>query len=119
MRCSRGDVGRKIVCVGGNLPSERGDAAAQLSNALEQCDTALTENGFDGLGTGHYCIRKETGAASSELWEGRDKNKDQSYFLARITPEQLFGARFPLGESEKPRVREIARELDLHPFAVR
>ncbi len=49
-RCSRGDVGRKIVCVGGNLPSERGDAAAQLSNALEQCDTALTENGFDGLG---------------------------------------------------------------------
>ena len=71
------------------------------------------KNGFDGLATGHYCIRKETDGASPELWEGRDKNKDQSYFLARITPEQLSGARFPLGEVEKPRVREIARELDL------
>jgi tRNA-uridine 2-sulfurtransferase len=71
------------------------------------------KNGFDGLATGHYCIRKETDGARPELWEGSDKNKDQSYFLARITPEQLFWARFPLGEVEKPRVREIARELDL------
>jgi len=71
------------------------------------------ENGFDGLATGHYCIRKKTVGEKPELWEGRDKNKDQSYFLARITPDQLSGARFPLGEIEKPRVREIARELDL------
>ena len=71
------------------------------------------ENGFDGLATGHYCIHKETDGASPELWEGRDKNKDQSYFLARITQKQLSGARFPLGEIEKPKVRRIARELDL------
>ena len=71
------------------------------------------ENDFDGLATGHYCIRKNSPEAKSELWEGRDKNKDQSYFLARITREQLSGARFPLGEIEKPRVREIARELNL------
>ncbi len=71
------------------------------------------ENGFDGLGTGHYCIRKDSPEEKPELWEGRDKNKDQSYFLARITQEQLSGARFPLGEIEKPKVREIARELDL------
>lgn len=70
------------------------------------------KKGFDGLATGHYCIRKET-ARGAELWEGCDKNKDQSYFLARITPEQLSEARFPLGEIEKPKVREIARELDL------
>ena len=37
-RCSCGDVGRRIAAVGGNLPSERGDAAAQLANALEECD---------------------------------------------------------------------------------
>ncbi len=71
------------------------------------------ENGFDGLATGHYCIRKITAGGKAELWEGRDKNKDQSYFLARITREQLSGARFPLGQIEKPKVREIARELDL------
>ena len=71
------------------------------------------EKGFDGLATGHYCIRKSSVPEKAELWEGRDKNKDQSYFLARITPQQLAGARFPLGEIEKPRVREIARELNL------
>ena len=49
-RCSRGDVGRRIAAVGGNLPSERGDAAEQLANALEECDNALRTNGFDGLG---------------------------------------------------------------------
>ena len=48
-RCSRGDVGRRIAAVGGNLPSERGDAAAQLANALEECDALLRTNGFDGL----------------------------------------------------------------------
>ena len=32
------------------MPSERGDAAAQLANALEECDEALRTNGFDGLG---------------------------------------------------------------------
>ena len=71
------------------------------------------ENGFDGLATGHYCVRKKTVGEKPELWEGRDKNKDQSYFLARITQDQLSGARFPLGEIEKPRVREMAKELDL------
>lgn len=71
------------------------------------------DKGFDGLATGHYCIRKSSVSEKPELWEGRDKNKDQSYFLARITPQQLAGARFPLGEIEKPRVREIARELNL------
>ncbi len=71
------------------------------------------ENDFDGLATGHYCIRKNSPEGKPELWEGRDKNKDQSYFLARITRDQLSGARFPLGEIEKPKVREIARELDL------
>ena len=32
---------------------------------------------------------------SPNFGRGRDKNKDQSYFLARITPQQLAGARFP------------------------
>ena len=71
------------------------------------------EHGFSALATGHYCKRKKSSGNPAELWEGEDKNKDQSYFLARITNEQLEKARFPLGEIEKPKVREIARELDL------
>jgi tRNA-uridine 2-sulfurtransferase len=71
------------------------------------------EKGFSALATGHYCKRKKSSGTPAELWEGEDKNKDQSYFLARITNEQLEKARFPLGEIEKPKVREIARELGL------
>jgi len=71
------------------------------------------EMGFSALATGHYCKRKKSSGTPAELWEGEDKNKDQSYFLARITNEQLEKARFPLGEIEKPKVREIARELGL------
>ncbi|MBT3668088.1 MAG: tRNA 2-thiouridine(34) synthase MnmA [Opitutae bacterium] len=71
------------------------------------------ENGFSALATGHYCKRKKSLDNPAELWEGEDKNKDQSYFLARITNKQLEKARFPLGEIDKPKVREIARELSL------
>ena len=50
---------------------------------------------------------------SYALWEGRDKNKDQSYFLALLNQEQLRDALFPIGEIEKPRLRELAREAGL------
>ena len=34
--------------------------------------------GFDAMATGHYCIRKVGINGLAELWEGEDKNKDQS-----------------------------------------
>lgn len=71
------------------------------------------ENGFSALATGHYCRRKENTGFPPELWEGADKNKDQSYFLARITRKQLEKARFPLGDIRKPEVREIAKKFKL------
>ena len=75
-------------------------------------DYAYNE-GFDCLATGHYCQRKLSMHGFPELWEGLDKNKDQSYFLARITREQLQGARFPLGEISKTEVRQLAKKFDL------
>jgi len=71
------------------------------------------KEGFDCLATGHYCQRKIGTHGFPELWEGLDKNKDQSYFLARITWEQLEGARFPLGEISKTEVRQLAKKFDL------
>jgi len=71
------------------------------------------ENGFSSLATGHYCRRVKNSNSTAELWEGIDKNKDQSYFLARITRNQLERARFPLGEITKPEVREIAKKYEL------
>ena len=75
-------------------------------------DYALNEN-FDALATGHYCRRLVTDDGRVQLWEGLDKNKDQSYFLSRITQEQLFRARFPLGEIDKVKVRALAKKYDL------
>ncbi len=71
------------------------------------------KEGFDCLATGHYCQRKLGVHGFPELWEGLDKNKDQSYFLARITRAQLEGARFPLGEISKTEVRQLAKKFDL------
>ena len=70
-------------------------------------------NGFSAIATGHYCLRKKELHSPAELWEGKDKNKDQSYFLAKISNQQLEKARFPLGGINKSRVRELAKELDL------
>jgi len=48
------------------------------------------------------------------LASGSDKEKDQSYFLSRITQEQLARTIFPLGEMTKTQVRELARKIGLH-----
>jgi tRNA-specific 2-thiouridylase len=50
---------------------------------------------------------------TQDLLEGLDKNKDQTYFLALLRQEQIRQALFPIGELEKPRVREIALEQKL------
>ena len=76
----------------------------------ELLDYARKE-GFSRLATGHYCRKYISSSGEIQLWEGKDKNKDQSYFLSRITREQLKFAEFPIGELEKAEVR--ARALDL------
>ncbi|HVU16003.1 MAG TPA: tRNA 2-thiouridine(34) synthase MnmA [Candidatus Didemnitutus sp.] len=47
------------------------------------------------------------------LLEGADKNKDQSYFLALLSPTQLQFARFPIGHLQKPALRRLATEAGL------
>lgn len=69
--------------------------------------------GFDGIATGHYVRKAARSDGSQDLFEGLDKNKDQTYFLALLRQEQIRQALFPVGELKKPRVREIAREQNL------
>ena len=73
--------------------------------------------GADYVATGHYCRRAEThdaaGNVTYHLLAGRDKNKDQSYFLCQLNQAQLSKALFPIGELEKHAVRQIAREQQL------
>jgi tRNA-specific 2-thiouridylase len=78
--------------------------------------------GFAAVATGHYARRVEAGPADLQaqssgsnfhLLEGVDRNKDQSYFLALLSGEQLASARFPLGDLAKPEVRKLAAEAGL------
>lgn len=48
-----------------------------------------------------------------QLVQAVDSNKDQTYFLYRVTEEALQKTLFPLGEMTKPEVREKAKELGL------
>ena len=47
------------------------------------------------------------------LAEGKDKSKDQSYFLWTLTQDQLQHCIFPIGKYKKSEVREIARKANL------
>lgn len=72
--------------------------------------------GADYVATGHYC-RKATIVKDEkeihQLLAGKDRNKDQSYFLCQLSQDQLAKALFPIGELLKPEVREIAAKADL------
>ncbi|AHF90898.1 thiouridylase [Opitutaceae bacterium TAV5] len=72
------------------------------------------DHGFTAVATGHYARRVALpDAAGWALHEGADGNKDQSYFLALLSQEQLADARFPIGDIEKPGLRRLAREAGL------
>jgi tRNA-specific 2-thiouridylase len=69
------------------------------------------------LATGHYA-RLGRDARGPLVRRATDPAKDQSYMLARLSPAILDRLDFPLGELEKPRVRQIARAARL-PVAER
>jgi tRNA-specific 2-thiouridylase len=74
---------------------------------------AAMELGADYVATGHYCQKQEFEDGSFGLLAGKDKNKDQSYFLCQISQDQLAKALFPIGNLEKVEVRAIAKKIGL------
>ncbi len=69
-------------------------------------DYAL-EQGADYIATGHYA-RKKTDETQSYLLKGKDREKDQSYFLYAIGQKALQKSLFPIGDYPKTEVRAIA-----------
>lgn len=69
------------------------------------------------VATGHYARIEpasiESGSQGSDLHRGRDSDKDQSYALFGIRRDRLSRMMLPVGDFEKPRIRQIAEELDL------
>ncbi len=69
--------------------------------------------GCECVATGHYCSSRKNPDGSCDVIMGRDPGKDQSYFLAMITQEQLRRAIFPIGTLLKDEVRSLARMAGL------
>jgi len=70
-------------------------------------ETSLAD-GADMIATGHYAIVKD-----GKLYKAKDENKDQTYFLYRVTKDALEHTLFPLGEHTKPEVRKLAEKFGL------
>ncbi|HDD52562.1 MAG TPA: tRNA 2-thiouridine(34) synthase MnmA [Thermosulfidibacter takaii] len=68
--------------------------------------------GADKMATGHYArvVEKDNGP---HLMKGKDPRKDQSYFLALLTREQLEHLVLPLGEWTRQEVEVMAKKLSL------
>lgn len=88
-----------------------------LCNNFIKFDQFLDMAGSLGAGriaTGHYArIRRDDSTGRYLLYRALDESRDQTYFLWGLTQGQLARTLFPLGEYQKPHVREIAREMGL------
>lgn len=71
------------------------------------------ERGFDAVATGHYARTNFDKAHKRWALRRGVSKKDQSYFLAQLSQQQLSRAVFPLGALEKPDVRRLAQKLKL------
>ena len=66
-------------------------------------------HGADFIATGHYAQVKD-----GELMRAVDENKDQTYFLYRISSEALQHTLFPIGHLTKPEVKKLAEKYGFH-----
>ena len=68
--------------------------------------------GSEKLATGHYA-RLRTDCDGTKLLRAADAGKDQTYFLAALSQQQISRAMFPIGHLQKPDLRAIARKAGL------
>lgn len=69
--------------------------------------------GADFVATGHYAKVKKDKSGVAHLYVGKDKEKDQTYFLHQLTQQQLKNVIFPLGDLTKDKVRKLAKKYKL------
>lgn len=65
----------------------------------------------DVLVSGHYAkVQQDPATGRYLLMRAADRAKDQTYFLACLSQQQLSRIRFPLGDLTKAQVRELAEK---------
>ncbi len=65
------------------------------------------------ISTGHYVRKQKINKNNFILLKGKDKKKDQSYFLHLINQKQIKKCLFPIGRFKKKTIRKIASNLNL------
>jgi tRNA-specific 2-thiouridylase len=92
------------------LPCARCNTEVKFASLVDKARTF----GIEQVATGHYARKDfDAGAGRFRLLTGRDRRKDQSYFLFGLSQAQLASALFPVGDLEKEDVRRIAAEKAL------
>jgi tRNA-specific 2-thiouridylase len=86
------------------IPCVRCNSFTKFRDLLRHADALEC----DYIATGHYVIVRE-----GALWRGRDRNKDQSYFLWGIDRSVVRRMLAPVGELTKQETRAVARRLGL------
>lgn len=62
----------------------------------------------DYVATGHYALKYK-----NKLFQAKDKEKDQTYFLYNLNQKQLEKVLFPIGEYQKKEIRKLAKQFKL------
>jgi tRNA-uridine 2-sulfurtransferase len=97
-------------------------AAGQTPNPCMVCNPLIKfgtllnfarSRGAVRLATGHYARSGQQPNGRYGLRRGADPQKDQSYFLAFLSPRQLAQTCFPLGNLYKSDVQKMARQANL------
>lgn len=70
------------------------------------------DRGADYIATGHYA-QKVSAQGSDQLVRGIDEEKDQTYFLWTLTPDQLERTLLPVGDTKKETIREEAAKASI------
>jgi tRNA-specific 2-thiouridylase len=95
--------------------------SGRTPNPCVECNTfvkfgALFEKakalGIEKIATGHYARIEQIGNRFA-IANGKDSKKNQAYYLYGLSQENIRNTVFPLGEMEKPQVRELARKFGL------
>ena len=96
-------------------------SAGRTPNPCVNCNRALKFGafldralamGYDYIATGHYA-RVDCVNGVFRLLRGADRRKDQSYFLYQLTQDRLRHLLLPVGEYDKPAIRELVRQSGL------
>ncbi|MFA6382970.1 MAG: tRNA 2-thiouridine(34) synthase MnmA [Parcubacteria group bacterium] len=74
----------------------------------------------DFVASGHYAIKKQETKNKQQivykLFQGKDEEKDQSYFLYNFNQKQLARILFPVGGYKKAQIRAMAKKMKLPVF---